>query len=235
MASWFDKYAVKSAQRATSQAAPSGGISRRRVLVGGSAAVATAWTAPVLLASSAAAAVSCPPPSVKTVCTDGGEKCCPAAVKDGPYTCDTVNDAECIAPGEPGGECTNQGQGAGGCNSTAYKCNSMTNGKGCNFCRTPHICGGEGAQCFSNNDCFGAPTNAVCTGEGAKTPGEMFCRRKCTAPGGCTTGRYGGPQEVCDTSTGFCAYACTTDNDCQNAAGRCAPTGGSAKYCQYDQ
>lgn len=236
MASWFDKYAVKSAQRATSQAAPGGGISRRRVLVGGSAAVATAWTAPVLLASSAAAAVSCPPPSVKTTCEDQSEKCCPAPVSGNPYTCGSASDASCIPPGELGGTCTNQGQGAGGCQNQTVKCNSMANGKGCNYCRTPHVCGGEGSICIDNNQCFGAPTNAECSATGSQTAGVKFCRRRCTAPTGCGTNRYGGPQEVCDTNTGYCALPCTTDQDCVNGNSTCQSTGaGTQKYCTYAQ
>ena len=239
MAGWFDKYAKKSAAQAISGDRVTGGISRRRVLVGGSVAVASAWTAPVLLASSAAATVSCPAPNVLTTCVDASQKCCPPPVDRDPYTCGSATDTNCIPPRELGGTCGNQGQGVGGCNNGAQiKCNSMSNGKGCNYCRTPHVCGGEGAECGTNADCFGGGTTAICTDVGAKTAGEKFCRRLCTAPGGCgnTQNYSGGKQEICDTNTGYCAFPCSNDNQCDNAAGRCESTGADPqKFCQYDQ
>jgi hypothetical protein len=218
MASWFDSLAKKSSQRAAGmESGAQRRLSRRQVIVGGSAAMAAAWTAPVLMASSAAALglSACPPPSSIKTCNDNAQICCPNATD----TCQVVNSNHvCIVENTSGGTCSNQGQGV--C-SDGTKCNSNKNSKGCNLCRQPNICGGEGSPCGTDADCFGSPTQSTCTSTGAQTAGKTFCRRKCTAPGGCNTG------QVCDTS-GFCAVPCTNDQQCQNGNGTC-----QSNFCTY--
>lgn len=231
MAGWFDTHAKKSATTTKMDLVASGGVSRRRVMIGGSATVAAtaaAWTAPTLMASAAAATglSVCPADRIKQ-CTDGSSTCCPNATD----TCTIVGGQQvCSAVTQPGGTCSNCGNGQ--C-AGAYKCSG--NEIQDNNAERTNICGGEGAQC-----CPGKPAVAGCFGDNLtcvqQEAGAGFCRKSCTDAGDCRTdgvtpgnprctGSNPGPQ-VC--SAGYCAKTCTRDADC-NAGAAC----NSAGVCNY--
>lgn len=199
---WFDDLAKRSAQRASS-AEPGSGLSRREVLARGAVVAGVAWTAPMLMATQAAAQglSACP---TGQLCGDAGNQiCCPNSTD----TCNIIDGTPTCTPvGEAGGSCGNMGQGV--CNQP-YKCNGNTNQ--CNNCAEPNICGGEGAECCAESECFteGGLTCVQQTGgDGVQATG--FCRRPCTTDANCNTG------QVCNG--GFCAEDCSTDSDCTGAA-----------------
>lgn len=225
MSGWFDKYAQSTARS---------NVSRRRVLAG-SAAVGATWTVPVIFASKAAAVglSTCASPNV--LCqgsTWNNNRCCTATEICYPST---TGPASCEAPGTVGGECTNNGVGI--CFGST-KCNAASNGNACNHCQYPHTCGGEGAGCTTNADCYGSsatPALSICTATGnlplsnGSTP--KVCRRICTSNTGCATG------QDCVTVTGLsvmvCATRCTADNQCSGSTCGTVAGSGTQKYCNY--
>lgn len=200
VAGWFDDLAKRSARRADQPAQPGGSLSRREVL-GRSAVVAgVAWTAPMLMATRAAAAsVSVCTTFVCTNTSNTAQICCPNASD----TCQTdplTGAPVCIPVGQGGGSCGNLGQGI--C-AAPFKCNGNDNQ--CNDCARPNICGGEGAQCCNQAECFG---DFTCTAQPTAEGGASFCRKPCSA--GCNAG------QECDGD--FCAETCTRNADCLGTA-----------------
>ncbi len=157
MGNWFDERAKSSARRHVDEhnvvpiePTAEGQFSRRDALKRGGIVAGVAWTAPVLMSVMTPAAAAAPCPTGSTPCPGFPGGCCPANDSGIPDTC---VDGVCIDPGEPGGFCLNNGQGAGGCNDPTIKCNNPgpgPTGRG--------ICGGPGAVCLDNGDCFGSQT-----------------------------------------------------------------------------
>jgi hypothetical protein len=220
--------------------AASGGVSRRRVMIGGSATVAAtaaAWTAPSLMASAAAAVglSACPPDQIK-VCTDGSQTCCPGVLD----TCNIVNNEQvCSPPTEPGGFCGNCGNGS--CKE-GYKCNG--NDTQSNNAEATNLCGGEGAQCCPGNEdvagCFADNLTCVSTTEA----GTGFCRKECSTAADCRTDGVTAGNENCPQipgaqtcadygSANYCAKTCSKDSDCNAGTGCATPPGGGPKVCLY--
>ena len=167
--SWFDTAARRAARNSDNQAHRR--PSRRNVLAGSAAAAGPAWAAPSLVgAAPAFAGIStCPsanlcPPGTAT----SASVCCAGRVgtSNGDYTCTSTSTGYvCVAPGDVGGTCLNNGQGTGGCHQTL----SIGTDVHCNGSR-PNICGGRGAKCAKNTDCV----SGVCQG-GSGSPSSGTC------------------------------------------------------------
>lgn len=199
VAGWFDSLAKRSARRASEPAEQASGLSRREVIGRGALVAGVAWTAPMLMATQAAAVgASVCPLDQQCQGTNNFECCAPDDI------CNVLDDgtAVCSAPGEGGGSCGNMGQGI--CDAP-FKCNGNSNQ--CNNCADPNICGGEGAQCCSQEECFG---DFVCTSQDAAAGGASFCRQECVSNGDCNTG------QVC--TNGLCAEPCTANSQCLGTA-----------------
>lgn len=203
MGTWFDGLAKRSARAEQPDEA---GLTRRQVLARGALVTGAAWTAPMLLSATPAWAVtSCPQAGdVPAACPGNAESiCCPTG-----QTCirNTGPGREYVCNIPLGADCGNNGYGTN-CNEGRSTCNQA-----CNTGRRP-ICGGAGATCDDDTDCFqsNCGTSGYCGGVGAVCdstlqPGDpaLTNASNVCSPGACDSNNVA---TTCNSTTNRCVAA----------------------------
>jgi uncharacterized repeat protein (TIGR01451 family) len=163
----------------------------------------------------------CTPINGARVCISGacdlnGNVC---GVELGDGTCTVTN--QCIA-----GVCIGTGSNTGHCEECATDTNCSTPTPACNTTTNACVqCTGTNSTACSGSTPACSPTDTctACTGDNgtlstsACPASEPYCTSTgtctmCTSNAQCTTGVHPGP--ICDTTTGACTTACTTDLEC---------------------